>query len=213
MQFFVLRKAVGSQFETDFLKSDPVQRGDAPRCPRCGQFIGMKEWLPPFRAELDAYGEAWGDIAGPHGEELLVSDRFKAWFEEHQLTGLQTFAPVEVVAARTKHSLGPPPPYLRASVARSGATIDDARSNINRYEPISCDECRQTPYRRIDGFEIDRARWSGEDIFVARGLPGQINVTGRFVTLARDAGLRNIITTRSDRFVWDEMGRGLHAVP
>ncbi|HSP79360.1 MAG TPA: hypothetical protein VLQ93_12570, partial [Myxococcaceae bacterium] len=61
-RFFVLRGgATGSRYEADVEKAEPVNRADAPRCPRCGDFIGMLTWLPPYRVELELYGQELGD--------------------------------------------------------------------------------------------------------------------------------------------------------
>jgi hypothetical protein len=63
MRFLLLKKLVGNEAETDYEKPDDTNRGDAPTCPRCGGYVGMKVWLPPYRVELYRYGRQWGDIA------------------------------------------------------------------------------------------------------------------------------------------------------
>src|SRR5947209_10879505 len=80
--------------------------GEALKCPNCGRFIGMLAWLPPFRVELQAWGMEFGDIIEAGGNDLIVSRRFKRLYDEHQLTGLIGFEPVEVVKVKRQGRSG-----------------------------------------------------------------------------------------------------------
>jgi hypothetical protein len=57
MAFYVLaRKSqseYGSEYDTEFLAAEDARYGEAPRCPVCGEFTGMRQRLPPFRVELE----------------------------------------------------------------------------------------------------------------------------------------------------------------
>ncbi|HKQ39494.1 MAG TPA: hypothetical protein VJ063_15560, partial [Verrucomicrobiae bacterium] len=59
MRFFVLeeRPEVGEvPAVTDFLYADNSPMGEAPRCPVCGEYVGMLPLLPPIRVELETWG-------------------------------------------------------------------------------------------------------------------------------------------------------------
>src|SRR5262245_39781032 len=87
---------------TDFTPLGRVNRGEAPRCPRCGGFCGMLPWLPPFLAELEALGQYLTDIACGPGDELLFSERFVRLYNAHRLHGLEPFRPVEIVTVHPR---------------------------------------------------------------------------------------------------------------
>src|SRR4029078_8184867 len=87
--------------ETEFFSLKPDNTGDAPRCPTCGDYIGMCRWLPPYQVELKLWGWHFGDIAYGAGLNVLVSERFRALYEEHELVGLTGFEPVRRTRAHT----------------------------------------------------------------------------------------------------------------
>jgi hypothetical protein len=45
--------------------------------------------------------------------------------------------------------------------------------------------------RRFERIIVEEGSWSGEDVFVARGLPGVILVTSRFEEMCRINGMKN----------------------
>ena len=67
-RFFVLEKDFHGPHDTDAEPGDGFETGDAPRCTKCNRYIGMCEWLPPFRVELAVYGKSLGDT----GAVLIV---------------------------------------------------------------------------------------------------------------------------------------------
>src|SRR3712207_5615312 len=100
-RFFVLTQGeLGSRYDVDVEKAEPVNRGDAPRCARCGSFIGMLTWLPPYRVKLRLHGQELGDFINVSPYSPLVSERFADAFRAEGLTGLEGFHPVEVVRVR-----------------------------------------------------------------------------------------------------------------
>jgi hypothetical protein len=46
-----------------------VTLAEAPRCPTCGRFVGMLKWQPPYRVEMDTWGDHFGDLAFGSGCE------------------------------------------------------------------------------------------------------------------------------------------------
>lgn len=175
MRFFVLELAPEHVAgETGFLTSASARLGKAPTCETCGGAIGPKEWLPPYEVELQCWNTIFGDIAFGDGDELLVSSRFKTCWEEAGLRGLQGFEPVNVVSVvRHKHFDADPPEYFRVTIARDNATIDQKRSDFEwKVSPV-CPTCRLgRVLKRWKRVVIDLDTWSGNNIFLARGLPG-----------------------------------------
>ena len=205
-QFFVvLRGEFGSEYDTEMLEDEPVHLGDAPRCEECGEFTGMRQWLRPHRAELTLHGSAWGDFAfrGVAGEEFLMSDRAAKLYKEAGLSGLSGFEPVEITHVRGSKQR--PPTYLHVSVARGGAAVDEARSSVRRSAGIRCERCRSDGFDAVNGFVLESGTWTGEDVFVARGLPGITIASDRFRRFVEDNSLTNIGFASTKSFVWDSM--------
>jgi hypothetical protein len=194
MNFFILLKnaeqtsiypSPNFEFETEFIPNDNL--GEAPRCDACRRFVGALPWQPPFAAELETWGSAFGDIAFGPGDELLVSQQFVKGFDALCLTGLQGFGQVEITATK-KHSpfKGDAPTYFQVIVVRSNAAIDDAKSELVREGSAPCTRCRQADgIKRAKRLVIEKGTWANEDIFRARGLPGKIFVSERFAELCK----------------------------
>ncbi|XXF77950.1 hypothetical protein P2318_33595 [Myxococcaceae bacterium GXIMD 01537] len=210
-RFLTIGYGLGGKYETRFDKAEPITRGEVPRCPHCHGVIGMLPWLPPYRAELEAYGEALGDFVEGPGDQVLISERFANAFHQEGLTGLSGFHPVEVVRVRRKRK-GPRaidvPRYLVVSPCFGHAAVDMARSHIRHEKPVRCPECRYVGPDSIHGFSLEPGTWRGEDVFRPRGLPGRIVVSERFAQLAARRGLTNLRLVPIEDYVWDPLGRG-----
>jgi uncharacterized protein DUF1629 len=197
MDFFVLNvrhKSVGSA-TTDYLDCDPVNLGAAPRCDACGRYIGMRSWLPPYRVELKVWGKQFGDLVSGTSLDLLISHRFKSVYEELGLTGLEGFDPVEVVRVkRRKRFAGDPPPYYRVGVVRTNAAIDVVQSGLEGEHAVSCLVCLNVGLvKRFRRVAIVEKSWTGEDIFIARGLTGTIITTERFKAFCDENRISNAV--------------------
>lgn len=209
-RFFVLDADRWGPHAAECSSIQPVI-GQAQRCTHCGDPIGMKEWLPPYRVELQLYGEALGDFIEALGYSLLVSERFAQTFQAERLTGLQGLQPVEVVRVRRKRK-GPKvtavPRYFVVTACFGRAAVDEARSSIRRPEPITCQECRSAGVDAVHGFTLESGSWQGEDVFRPRGLRGRIVVSERFAEAVHRHGLTNMRLTHTEDYVWDPSGRG-----
>ncbi|MBK9262329.1 MAG: hypothetical protein IPM54_21310 [Polyangiaceae bacterium] len=203
MQFYVLKVQVGAPHETRYNEMKPVQEGEAPICPACGGYVGMIPTLPPFRAELVAYGKELGDVAFGPGDNLLVSDRFRQAWESANLRGL-VFSPLERIRIRPARLGKKPATYFHVAPQLFGTQVDLERSRLEHEELIQCNKCKYGGLLlSIRGFAIDEKSWTGEDIFRPWGLSGDIVVTDRVRKLRDDHGLTNMNLTRVEELFWD----------
>lgn len=208
-RFFVLNREMGGNHDSEFtrIEEDADNVGEAPRCPQCGRFIGKLPWLPPYRVTLELYGRDLGDFMRGFGNDL-VSERLVEAFRAEGLTGFQGFHPVEVVRVRRQRR-GPKPSmvprYLLVTPVFGGAAVDEARSRIRRSSPVSCDVCRSTGVDAIHGFTIEQDSWTGDDVFVARGLSGTLVVSERFARFVDRHGFTNMRLTPTEEYTWDPL--------
>jgi hypothetical protein len=210
-RFFVLEEVgVGSRYETLVDETEPRRLGKAARCPRCGDPIGMKPWLPPYSAELVLYGEELGDFIKASGDDLLISERFAQAFRDEGLTGLEGFHPVDILRVRRKRR-GPKPSdtprYLLVTACFPRAAVDLTRSRIRYTEaPPTCDECRSETKDAVLGFSLEPGTWREEDIFRPRGLFGTLVVSERFERFVTRHGFTNLRLTLTEEYVWNPLG-------
>lgn len=183
MNFFVLQnpRAGEGSAVTDFLPVDGSRTGEAPRCSVCGKYVGMLPLLSPVLVELETWGAEFGDIAFGPAMELVTSDRFLRLYQASGLTGLIDVSPVEVAEVKSHQKLrGPVPRYHCCRATRSRAVIDDAKSGLERESPWTCQECRNDGIKCLKRIVLETNSWSGEDVFIARGLPGRILTSENF---------------------------------
>lgn len=208
MKFFVVErhpKADKAFALTEFHPLPPVNRGEAPRCPACGGYIGALPLLPPVRVEVETWGTDFGDIAFGPGEELLVSNRFWELYQRSGLTGLVDVGSVEVAKQQSHQKLGNPAPrYQCCRIARSRAAVDDSTSGLEREQPPTCEECRLGGIiKRARRLFLEPNSWSGEDVFFARGLPGIVFVSERFESFCQENQISNCSLVRAEEFSFD----------
>jgi hypothetical protein len=209
--FFVLEADVRGPHDIQCEKVEPVNRGDAPHCPRCGDAIGMLTWLPPYHVELELHGQDPGDFIQGPGYDVLLSERVVQAVQAEGFTGLLGFHPVEVVRVRRKRK-GPKhitvPRYVVASVCFGRGAVDNSRSLFRREAPVTCPECRNPGTDTIHGFVLEPGTWQGEDVFRPRGLQGDIVVSERFAQFVKRHGFTNMKLTPTDEYVWDPGQKG-----
>lgn len=204
MKFFVLKYTVGSENETAYDSSDDRVLGDAPKCVSCGAWIGLRPWLPPYRATLQVYGRFLGDIAFESGNDLLLSERLLTAWDSRKLGGLSKLSPVEVLGVKPKRFSKQTQPYFHFAVPRSETYIDFKKSKIRYSTPISCKVCYAADVDAVKRLVIDESTWTGEHIFEPRGLPAKI-VTERVVRLAEEFDLKNVTTVPVEEYVWNPL--------
>jgi len=217
-RFFVLEEgAPRSRYDTDVDPVEPENLADAPRCPRCGDFIGMLTSLPPHRVELELHGEELGDFIRCPGYERLLSERLAESFRAEGLTGLEGFHPVEVVRVRCmrRRPLKPltVPRYYIVSPCFGRAMVDVVLNRVRVSKPPTCMECRSTGIDAIHGFVLEPDTWGGEDIFRPRGMQGDLVVSERFKDFVERHGFTNMRLTPTEQFVWDPSNLGPAPLP
>lgn len=217
MLFFVLDhpKDPVDNALTDFLPASGWKRGEAPRCPKCGGFIGMIPELPPFRVELETWGRRFGDLVFGVGNDVLVSERFKDAFLSSGLTGFSGFLPAQVTKVIARRGRVPPsmPNYFMAAPGRSRAVVDDRASGIGYERRWTCEECRIGHMKRLRTLVLEPGTWSGEDVFIARGLPGTIITSEPFKQFCDRHAFTNCLLVPAaqhhfDHFPWERATSG-----
>ena len=217
-RFFVLTKGeIGSRYDAEVDTVEPENLGEAPRCPRCGDIIGLLPWLPPYRVELELHGQEFGDFIDDAGYEFLISERFAEAFRAEGLTGLEGFHPVEVlrVRRRGKKALKPitVPRYQVVWPCYGRGAVDKVLNRVRTSEPPTCPECRSSGIDAIHGFVLEPGTWGGEDIFRPRGMQGDIVVSERFKEFVERHGLTNMVLTPTEQYVWDPGNLGPAPLP
>lgn len=208
MKFFVLQNPKVGRREavTDFVPVDGALMGDAPRCPVCDKYIGLRPLIPPVKVELEGWGASWGDIAFGPADQILVSDSLKNAFVKASLSGFTRFDPVVVANTRQRRASisGGPPEYWLGTIVRSRAMLDDSASGLERGDGTVCPECGLAGVnKRLRRVVLKSDTWSSEDVFFARGLPGTILVSERFKSLCETTGLTNCSFVDAEKFGFD----------
>src|ERR1700674_1145394 len=182
---------------------DPVY-GGAPKCPSCGRFLGMLEWLPPYRIRLVKGTKSYipGDLIDGPGAELMASQRFIAQFERAKLKGVERWEPVTIEGynnywekklkrpAPAEPYMGPifPPPTVRAKWEKMHPVAD------GDMEWTGCEVCGRSP-RNFDswkGVVVDEDSWTGADIFQLTSLGSRFIVTEAFANFVAEGNFRGV---------------------
>jgi hypothetical protein len=180
-----------------FADTIDAAHGEAPRCPSCGKFIGLRPWLPPHRVRLveGTKASAPADaITGPGlGVGFIASDRFVTEFERANLKGIERWEPVGIqgysdyegdslsspAAPDGTFMLGIlPMPVTRATLAEMHPTY--------KAGPPDCLVCGQPRPLSFEGVVIDETSWTGADVFPLTNV-GVLIVTDRFAEFVQSA--------------------------
>ncbi len=202
MKYYVLNTLPPDPYRearVEVYKSEHQSKGPAPQCDVCGNLIGPYQYLPPFHdieLELEPRVTRFGDVLSFSADALLVSEDFKNSWQEEGLIGLSGFHRAEVsrIIGKT-HAKDDCPRYYHVSVARGRAAIDQKASVLIRdgSQPI-CTQCRTGGLvKRVARIVLEENTWSGEDIFIGRGLPGTILVTEKFKIFSEQHAWRNTL--------------------
>ena len=182
--------------------------GEAAQCPACGSLVGLLEWLPPYRIELETEGCVYADLLWTGDRHFLVSERMRGIWAKSGLTGLEMIphGEVEVVSVRHYGSAMPGvcPRYFRAAVAHGRAVTDTEASDIEwENGPPTCAECRSAQPLRWQRLVVDPSTWSGEDVFLLRDAL-EVIVTDRFADWVSRKGIRNAASVPAGEFGYEK---------
>jgi hypothetical protein len=207
MMFFVLKNPIVHNFEvaTDFTPVGGTPLGDAPRCPTCEKYIGLRPMLPPLTVDLENWGSSWADISFGPTDQILVSERLVKVFSHAGQNGISSLEPATIAKIKRHRSSAAvnPPSYWVGMVSRSRAKVDDSGSGLERDGAVCCQECGLGGViKRLQRLVLKAGTWSGEDVFFARGLPGVVIVTERFQSLCRAHGA-NCMFVDAEAFAFD----------
>ena len=192
MQFYVLGDLRTDDWTYNAHASGIKEKnqGDAPRCPTCGQYIGMLPWLPPYHAEILVYGSKLGDVVNCGGESRLVSNRFRQAWQDEGLRGIEEFSPLARLRIRPARLGRRPLTYFHVNAQHYGARVDLEHSLIEYHRPMTCNDCMDADVETVRGFAIDEASWTGEDLFTEGPAAGGCHLArGPCRLCARAGGL------------------------
>jgi hypothetical protein len=211
MRFFVLEHPNEGEALTDFISGPGTKRGAATRCSKCGCAVEGLPTLPPIRVELETWGNQFGDLVFGSGDDVLVCERFRDEFLRSGMTGLFGFETAEIikVIARRKKIPLRIPNYFLAIPGTSRAALDDKASQVEFQDPWTCDECRGSVKRSYQRVIFEPDTWSGEDVFIARGLAGVIVTTERFKRFCERHAFSNCLFIEAERYQVDYWRRHL----
>ena len=206
MKFYVMDLYLTGPNGMWFSYLKPDLEGKTPTCPGCGEVVGSIPSLPPYRVELTVFGKSPSDVARGPNNALLLSERFRAAWENAQLGGLE-FLPLDRLRVRPARLGKKNLTYYYAPILLFGTQVDVERSLIEYDRPITCQKCKSGGVDTVRGFSIDETSWSGEDMFYAWGMPGPVIVTDRVRQLRDDYGLTNVNLTPTEKHVWDPLNK------
>ena len=137
-RFYVLVPGRGSASDTEFFKSEPITRGEAPKCATCGRFLGMRRWMSPHHAQVVVHGERPGDFAFASSSEFLVSEVAMSAIRDEGLTGLNDLEEVEISSTLRAES-AEPGRYFYGEITQQGADLDPrgATSNERHHRSVT----------------------------------------------------------------------------
>lgn len=207
MRFYVLRRCVNKVLcEIEFSYLKPHKNGDAPRCPKCNDYIGSLTSLPPYNIELELWDKGFGDVAFGPGDHLLVSERFKVLWEEHGLKGLEGFSPVTIKKViRHKRSFKDiPPNYFLTYITFGKAIIDQDASGFEWKKKPTCSVCRSgNIIKRWKSHRLVTNTWDGNNIFRPVGMTGSIMVDQVFKDFVNTFKITSCYLIAADEFSHD----------
>lgn len=190
MKFYIFENL---RFISDFAYGEevkPINRGEPDYCPVCRSPLSMMKWLPPHRVKLEK--PVYGDFVFGTFTEMLVSESFKDVYEKSEIRGITAFHPVEIVKVNRLRPNSPKPPqYYYIEIKRTETKIDEVASHFFWERKPKCSECRSGVIKSLNSVFIKSETWTGEDIFYAKGLPGIIIVSQKFVDFVLENGFTN----------------------
>lgn len=179
--------------------------GPAPSCSRCGQYVGMLTWLPPYICDLDCWGREYGDFAFGVCGDVLVSERLRALYLDANLVGVSSFDAVVVRRAiRHRRARGAIPKYYKIKIAWTDAVVDRVESGEVWQDLPTCTLCHgNANLLRYERIQFVRGTWTGEDVFALRRCHVPVLVSQRFRDLCVQNDVTNVSFIAADQYWYD----------
>jgi hypothetical protein len=153
---------------------------------------------------LETWGSDFADVAIT-GTDLLVSLYFKQAWDDSGLTGLSGFEVADIVKVKAHRKPAKDPPrYFRATVCRSATAINLVASRFEWDKPPTCPVCcLGDNVRRWEAVVVNEQAWTGEDVFLARGLAGTIIASDRFKEFCERSCIKNAVLVPAEKYEHD----------
>ena len=185
--------------DTEFLMARGRKFGEPPRCPLCVSALALREWEPPFKVEMRFWGPKHGDLV-QFTNDVLVSERLVSAIQEANLTGMDILSEAAVTKIQPSKMAKNIPRYFVGRIRKSTAMFDDVASEAEYKRMWTCNECKTGEIIRFQSVVLVPNSWQGEDLFVAKGLPGLFLTSKRFHDLVVERGFLNINLVRASEF-------------
>jgi len=182
--------------------------GDAPRCPSCGDFIGLLTWLPPYRVRLVKGMKSYepGDVISGPGMSagFAASERFITEFERANLKGVERWEPVAIEGYDNYWEKKLKRPAPAGSYKLAILPVPTVRAKWEEMHPkplpkrelvwVGCAVCGRSPRAAESwkGVVVDDESWTGADIFKLTSLSGHFIVTEAFVKFVAAGKFRGV---------------------
>jgi hypothetical protein len=209
MQFYMMGdlRTKDRTYDAEGSRMKPTGLGEASQCPNCNRYVSMLHWLPPYHTDIVVHGKQLGDVVDCSNASILVSERFRdAWLAE-ELKGINEFSPLERLRIRPARLGKTRPTYFHVSPGLFGTQIDVERSLIEYSAPITCSKCKSGDIQSARGVVIDKASWTGEDLFFPWGMSGRVIVTERVRQIRDKYGLTNMNLVPTEEVLIDHYRR------
>ncbi len=172
-----------------------INTGNAIKCEKCGSFLTMLEWLPPFEVKLSK-GKL-GDVIFGTYNHFIVSEKFKELYFENKFTGITKFEPVILYHKGNKIN----DKYYYPKLVLCDVHIDIKKSGIVFNGIEECSTCQKAGrvIKKIKGLyfiDEDKVKY---DIFCTKMLPGDILFSEKFMVATKD--FMNLSFTEAKQYI------------
>ncbi len=178
---------------------------DCSQCPKCGGFVGLLYWLPPYDIIIKQPKNVRDFVSGVIGGNFIVSERFKEKYEKSGLSGITNFKSVNIIQMGTTKKINYPiPKLLVVNIKITIAQVDYSRMNIKwltKPKKNICALCGQGPdgaggsYKSYDKIVLIKETLTNDNFFIPINLPGITMITEKAKNFIEDNKFTNVKLT------------------
>jgi hypothetical protein len=156
----------------------------------------MRQWQPPFVAQLDIDADEPPAIFVRHAGELIVSRHLMDAIMKNCCLGIHDFNSITITSTNwNQHKTSLLPEYFHANVKPLEYDIDITRSAIKASRLQKCSHCLGGEFHPGNRIALSDERWRQLDIFVVDAIPGTTIISSRFSELIRsNAGYNYVLS-------------------